>query len=148
MGENEIEVDSRDFYVDNNTLQEIIENVSKILRKNQPRILPSNNQTVQASQYGLESLDDAEAFEPEFSDPKPITFGEIKSKLHLLETTGFFNLPRSASETVQQLREHGWAANQFDVAKTLAKMASNREIHKNSQENRTRYFAQQIITSN
>ncbi|MDH3500929.1 MAG: hypothetical protein OEL69_00260 [Nitrosopumilus sp.] len=150
LGENEIEVDSRDFYVDNNTLTEIIENITKLLQENQTKIDYENSnqeteysdQTSQQNQYGLEYLDNAEAFEPEFNEPKSVGFHEIKSKLHILETSGFFNSPRTVTETVQQLREYGWAASSLDVSKSLAKMASKREINKNSEENRTYYFVQ------
>lgn len=150
----EIEVDSRDFYVDNKTLPEIIKNVSHLLQENQAKIQYQNNtqeteslnQITQPIPYGLENLDDAEAFEPEFNEPKSIDSHEIKSKLRILETSGFFNSPRTVTETVQQLREYGWAASPLDVSKSLAKMASNREIYKNSQENRIHYFVQ-VLTN-
>ena len=147
LGDNEIEIDSRDFYVDNDTLHEIIDSVSQILKKNQPKVTHNNTQTSNASQsqqYGLEYLDDAEVFEPEFSNPTPISFEEIKPKLRILETSGFFNLPRTACETAERLREYGWAANKFDIATSLAKMASNRELCTNSKENRIHYCVQQI----
>ena len=152
LGNDEIEVDSRDFYVDNDTLQEIIETISHILRKNQthreldsPKAYSEPDKT---SQYGLESLQDAETFEPEFNEPVPISFAEIKQKLRILETSGFFNSPRTVTETVQQLREYGWAASPLDVSKSLAKMASKREILKDSQQNRTHYFVGQSLISN
>lgn len=155
LGDIEIEVDSRDFYVDNNTLPEIIKNVSNLLQENQAKIQYENNnqetefsnQITQPMQYGLENLDDAEAFEPEFNEPESIDSHEIKSKLRILETSGFFNSPKTVTETVQQLREYGWAASPLDVSKSLAKMASNREIYKNSQENRTHYFVQEALTN-
>jgi len=154
LGDTEIEVDSRDFYVDNDTLPEIIANVSHILQENQAKIYENNNQetepsnqTTQPTQNGLEYLEDAEAFEPEFNEPKSIDSHEIKSKLRILETSGFFDSPRTVTETVQQLREYGWAASPLDVSKSLAKMASNREIYKNSQENRAHYFVQESLTN-
>lgn len=155
LGSNEIEVDSRDFYVDNDTLAGIIENVSKLLQENQATVVYENNlpesgfsTSSKSNPYGLEYLDDAEAFEPEFNEPKPIKTHEIKSKLRILETSGFFNSPRTVTETVQQLREYGWVASPLDVSKSLAKMASNREIFKNSQENRTHYFIQETLVTN
>ena len=96
----------------------------------------------------MESLQDAETFEPEFNEPVPISFAEIKQKLRILETSGFFNSPRTVTETVQQLREYGWAASPLDVSKSLAKMASKREILKDSQQNRTHYFVGQSLISN
>ncbi|PIW32705.1 MAG: hypothetical protein COW27_03185 [Nitrosopumilales archaeon CG15_BIG_FIL_POST_REV_8_21_14_020_37_12] len=155
IGDNEIEVDSRDFYVDNNTLDGIVENISKLLQENQAKVVYENNtqeftpsQNSQPNQYGLEYLDDAEAFEPEFNEPKSIASHEIKSKLRILETSGFFNSPRTVTETVVQLREYGWAASPLDVSKSLAKMASTREISKNSQANRTHYFVQKTLVTN
>lgn len=154
LGDNEIEVESRDFYVDNDSLSQIIENITHLLPENNAKILYENipQETEQPTilqpiQNGLESLDDAETFELEFEQPKSIDFHEIKSKLRILETSGFFNSPRTVTETVQQLREYGWAASPLDVSKSLAKMASNREINRNIDNNRTHYFIESIITS-
>jgi len=153
LGENEIEVDSRDFYVDNQTVGEIIDNISNHLPENSAKIVyesesPKTTKTDHSGQFGLENLDDAEAFEPEFNEPKYITFHEIKSKLRILETNKFFDLPRTVSETVQQLREYGWATSSLDVSKALVKMASNKEIMKNSQDSRTQYFVQDALIAN
>ena len=155
LGESEIEVDSRDFYVDNNSLAEVIQNISHLLQKNRAKIVFENDnqdvkylEKVSQSNYGLEQLDDAEVFESEFNEPKLISFHEIKAKLRILETSGFFNSPRTVAETVQQLREYGWATNSLDVSKSLAKMASNREIYKNSEENRAHYFVQKSLAVN
>ena len=154
LGENEIEVDSRDFYVDNQTLGEVIDSISHHLPENHAKIVYETESTGKSagtehsSQYGLEYLDDAEVFEPEFSEPKYITSHEIKSKLRILETSRFFDSPRTVTETVQQLREYGWATGPLDVSKALAKMASNKEIMKNSHENRTQYFVQESLISN
>jgi len=154
IGENEIEVDSRDFYVDNTTLGEIIDDLSNHLPENQAKIVYETEsiekpiQVEETTPYGLEYLDDAEAYEPEFNEPKYITFHEIKSKLRILGTSRFFDSPRTVTETVQQLREYGWAASPLDVSKTLAKMASCKEIMKNSEENRTHYFAQEQLVAN
>ena len=98
--------------------------------------------------YGLESLNDAEAYEPEFAEPQYVASNEIKSKLRILETSKFFDLPRTVTETVQQLREYGWATSPLDVSKALAKMASNKEILKKSHENRTHYFIQESLVAN
>ena len=149
LGENEIEVESRDFYIDNNTLSDTIENILKVLHDNNTKsVNQTNNEEIQYSQvsnqnqYGLEYLPDAETFEPEFADPKPVAFHEIKSKLRILETSGFFKSPRTVSETVQQLREYGWVASPLDVSKSLVKMASNREIYRNSSENLIHYYVE------
>ena len=154
LGENEIEVDSRDFYVDNQTLGEIIDNISQHLPDSQAKIV-YESESIQkptkfghTAQFGLEYLDDAEAYEPEFNEPKYISPHEIKSKLRILETSRFFDSPRTVTETVQQLREYGWTAGLLDVSKALAKMALNKEIMKNSSENRTHYFTQELLVTN
>ncbi len=155
LGENEIEIDSRDFYVDNHTLGEIIEDLSHHLPEGQAKIVyhddifsknPMNQE--QSSQFGLESLDDAETFEPEFNEPVYIASYEVKSKLRILETSGFFESPRTVTETVQQLREYGWASSPLDVSKALAKMASVSEIMRNSEDHLTHYFTQDSLVSN
>ena len=83
IGENELEVDSRDFYVDNQTLGEIIDNISQYLPENQAKIVYESESTskLNSTENGLEYLDDAETFEPEFNEPKYIASTEIKSKL-------------------------------------------------------------------
>ena len=154
LGENEIEVDSRDFYVDNQTLGEIIDSISNHLPENPAKIVyrtesaqkPSESE--QTTQYGLEYLDNVEVNEPEFDEPKSITSCEIRSKLRILETSRFFDSPRTVTETVQQLREYGWSASSLDVSMALAKMASNKEIMKNSYENRTHYFVEEALVAN
>jgi len=154
IGENEIEVDSRDFYVDNQTLGEVIDNISHHLPDNQAKIVYETGPTQKSTelehpaQFGLEYLDDAETYEPEFNEPKYITSNQIKSKLRILETSKFFVSPRTVTETIQQLREYGWAASPLDVSKALAKMASVNEIMKRSEENRIHYFTQESLVSN
>jgi len=154
LGENEIEVDSRDFYVDNQTLGEVIDSISHHLPENHAKIvyetesITKSTQAEHSAQFGLEHLDDAEVYEPEFSEPKHITSHEIKSKLRILETSRFFDSPRTVTETVEQLREYGWATSPLEVSKALAKMASSKEIMKNSYENRTHYFVQESLLSN
>ena len=154
LGENEIEVDSRDFYVDNQTIGEIIDSISNHLPENSAKIVYGTTSTVKTAeiqqpvQTGLEYLDDAEVFEPEFNEPKQITSNEIKSKLRILETSRFFDSPKTVTETVQQLREYGWATSPLDVSKALAKMASTKEIMKNSHENRTHYFVEDALITN
>ena len=154
LGENEIEVDSRDFYVDNQTLGDIIDSISHHLPENQAKVVyetvstPKFTQSEESTQYGLEYLDNAEVNEPEFEEPKYISSNEIKSKLRILETSRFFDTPRTVTETVQQLREYGWATGPLDVSKALAKMASNKEILKNSSENRTHYFVEEALVTN
>jgi len=150
LGENEIEVDSRDFYVDNQTLGEIIDNISQYLPENQAKIVyeSDSNQISNNLDNGLESLDDAETFEPEFNEPNYIQSSEILSKLKILETSNFFDSPRSVGETVQQLREYGWAASTLDVSKALAKMALNKKFTKISIENQIRYSIESITLSN
>ena len=152
FGENEIEVDSRDFYVDNNTLEEVIENLANLMalnkndsQKESPIITDNSKNSTFDS---LNSLEDVEIFEPEFNEPKPISADEIKDKLKILEKNSFYNVPRTVTDTVQQLREYGWVASPLDVSKTLVNMASNREISKNSAENRTHYFVQEALLIN
>ena len=141
IGENELEVDSRDFYVDNQTLGEIIDNISQYLPENQAKIVYGSESTSKPNsiEHGLEYLDDAETFEPEFNEPKNISNNEIQSKLKILETSKFFDSPRTVSETVQQLREYGWASSTLDVSKVLAKMALTKIFTKSSTENKICY---------
>ena len=152
IGENEIEVDSRDFYVDNQTLGEIIDNISQYMPENQAKIVYESESSKKLNsnsiEHGLEYLDDAETFEPEFNEPKHISNNEIQSKLKILETSKFFDSPRTVGEIVQQLREYGWAASTLDVSKSLAKMSLNKKFTKNSTQNQIRYSIEQLPLSN
>lgn len=157
FGESEIEIDSRDFYFDNQTVGEVINNLSKVLQENNPRIgiddeslekLEKITGTYNSNLDALKELEDVEAYEPEFNEPSPISINEVKEKLNFLANNSFFDTPRTVSETVEQLREHGWAASLLDVSKVLAKMALNREILKNSREHRNYYFVKEALLSN
>ena len=154
FGENEIEVDSRDFYIDNQSIGQVIDSVTKSMQENKARIviddrsLENTEKTSDsfASNFDvLSDLEDAEAFEPEFNEPEPISISEVKGKLKFLESKSFFDTPRTVSETVEQLREYGWSASLLDVSKVLAKMAFSREILKNSQEHRNYYFVKEAL---
>lgn len=155
-GENEIEIDSRDFYVDNYSIGEVIENISKYMPKIKTRIIYddepeeplSGKKSYHENLNYIRTLNDAEVHEPEFSEPVPLHESEIKNKLQMLAKTTFFNEPRNVSETVSQLREYGWITSPLDVSKALAKMAFNKEILKNSQENLCYYFVKEALITN
>lgn len=146
VGENEIEIESRDFYVDNESISNVITSIAKLLQENAGKITlnvsdnPQTNSQPYTEHDTLSSLDDVETFEPEFSEPVSIDGFEVMNKIKILEKKSFFSTPRTVSETVEQLREYGWLASPLDVSKALAKMAFNRELLRNSQENRNFYF--------
>lgn len=145
LGPNEIEVDSRDFYVDNDSLSSVIENISNHLSDNDSS---SSNSKVNVSSFVLDGLDDVEVFEPEFSQPVKVDGSELRSKLQILQNSKFFSSPRTVSEVVQQLREYGWISSALDVSKALAKMALSKEINKNLDGNKTHYFLQEKFILN
>ncbi|MDX1596604.1 MAG: hypothetical protein R3327_06660 [Nitrosopumilaceae archaeon] len=161
LGENEVEIDSRDFYVDNQSIGEVIESISKHIPENSAKIVYQtqpepqnqsvyeNQETTETPTYdSLDSLENAEVFEPEFDAPKFLASYEIKPKLKILQTSGFFDTSRTVTETVQKLREYGWAASSLDVSKILTNMAMNCEMQKSAQENRNYYSTRnQIITN-
>lgn len=153
FGENEVEVDSRDFYVDNQSIGHVIDDITKSMQENKARFVIEHRPISTSESPGsfgtnfdiLDNLEDAEAFEPEFSEPQPITMSEVKTKLKFLESKSFFDAPRTVSETVEQLREYGWSASLLDVSKVLAKMAFSREIQKDSREHRNYYFVKEAL---
>lgn len=157
FGENEVEIDSRDFYVDNQTIGEVIDGVTKSIQENKARIafddrsldkLEQMTENYKSNLESLNTLDDAEAYEPEFSEPVQISINEIKEKIHFLGSKSFFDTTRTVTETVEQLREYGWGASPLDVSTILAKMAFNGEILKVSQDNRAHYFLKQALLAN
>ena len=135
QGKNEIEIDSRDFYVDNDTAEEVIETLKQLLNNK-----PGNSV--------IDSLEDAEFHEPEFSEPVNVTVSDIRSKLRILAKNSFFDQPRTVGEAVSQLSEYGWSASPLDVSVALTKMAFNKEVLKNTQEDRNFYFSKEALLTN
>ena len=133
-GASEVEIDSRDFYVDNQTIGEVIDLLSSHLpgATIKSTLKPSIPNV-------LDGLDELEAHEPEFSNPIMIKISEIREKIALLKSSAFFDEVRTASETVEQLREHGWIVNLLDVSKELAKMSAESIIYVNMRNRRNYY---------
>lgn len=157
FGDNEIEIESRDFYVDNNTLGDVIDSVTTHMEENRARIISDekipyqkigNENTYQNNVNYLRTLENVEVHEPEFNSPMPIFAEEIKSKIDFLEKKSFFNQPRTVSDTVSELREYGWSASPLLVSKILVKMAFNKEILKNSQDKRSYYLSKEALLTN
>ena len=148
IGDNEIEIDSRDFYVDNNTIRKVIEDISALLQESSARIMPYPNEYSLGESNALDSLENAEVYEPEFGEPVFVPIKELRSKLMLLSKNSFFDKPRTVSETVSELRERGWIVNPLDVSKTLAKMAFSKELTKGKQADRSFYFVQKELLTN
>jgi len=145
VGDSEIEIDSRDFYVDNQTIGKVIENLSSLLQESSARIIPYSNESAIEENNALDSLENAEAYEPEFGEPVFVSINELEGKLSILSKNSFFDKPRTVSETVNELRERGWITNPLDVSKTLAKMAFDKELRKGKQADRSFYFAQKEL---
>lgn len=154
FGENEIEVESRDFYIDNETIGQVISDLTSKLGEGRARIIEDEGisleppkeitQAYQANLDYLKILNDAEVHEPEFSPPTPIHEDEVPSKIELLDRDLFFAKPRTVSETVEHLREYGWIASPLDVSKALSRMAFRKELLKSMQENKAYYFREQL----
>ena len=145
VGDSEIEIDSRDFYVDNNTIRKVIADISSLLQESSARILPYSNAPSLEENNALDSLENAEVYEPEFGEPVFVPIKELRGKLKRYLETSFFMSPRTVSETVNELREHGWIANPLDVSKVLAEMAFSKELRKGKQGDRSFYFIQEEL---
>ncbi len=148
IGDNEIEIDSRDFYVDNHTIGKVIENITTLLQESSARIIPYSTEYGVGESSALSSLENAEVYEPEFGEPVFVPLNELHGKLLILSKNSFFDKPRIVSETVNELREHGWIANPLDVSKILAKMAFGKELRKGKQADRSFYFVQKELLAN
>ena len=148
VGDNEIEIDSRDFYVDNHTIGKVIENITMLLQESSARITPYSTDYGVGESNALSSLENAEVYEPEFGEPVFVPLNELHGKLLILSKNSFFDKPRIVSETVNELREHGWITNPLDVSKILAKMAFGKELRKGKQDDRSFYFVQKELLAN
>ena len=138
IGANEIEVDSKDFYVDNQSVDDVITNLSRYVSEG----TEASNKGITVNY--LSSLEDAEIHEPEFTTPISIDSSQVRSKIHILVRDSFFEQPRTVSEVVAQLYEYGWAARPLDISKVLANMALNRELQKDSQDKRS-YYSNKLV---
>ena len=150
IGDNEIEIDSRDFYVDNHTIGKVIENITTLLQESSARVMPypKELEDLGVESNALDSLENAEVYEPEFGEPVFVPLNELHGKLLILSKNSFFDKPRTVSETVNELREHGWVTNPLDVSKILAKMAFGKELRKGKQADRSFYFVQKELLAN
>ena len=148
IGDNEIEIDSRDFYVDNHTIGKVIENITALLQDSSVRVMPYSTEYDVGESSALSSLENAEVYEPEFGEPVFVPINELHGKMLILSKNSFFDKPRTVSETVNELREHGWIVNPLDVSKMLAKMAFSRELRKGKQADRSFYFVQKELLTN
>ena len=148
IGDNEIEIDSRDFYVDNHTIGKVIENITALLQDSSARVMPHSTEYGVGESNALSSLENAEVYEPEFGEPVFVSINDLRGKLLILSKNSFFDKPRTVSETVNELREHGWIVNPLDVSKILAKMAFSKELRKGKQADRSFYFIQKELLTN
>ena len=150
FGDNEIEVDSRDFYVDNKTIGEVIENIAAHLQTKNVRVITGDFPVQDDMQEvpALNTLENAEVYEPEFSNPTSVPINKLRGKLLILSKNYFFDQARTVPETVNELRERGWIASPLDVSKTLSKMAFNKELLKNKQGKRRNYFVKEALLAN
>jgi len=134
-GPNEIEIDSRDFYVDNDSVGEVVETLKQLLNER-----PKSDV--------MSTLEDAEFHEPEFSSPTSIAVDDIKNKLRILAKNSFFDQPKTVGETVAQLSEYGWSTSPFDVSVALTKMAFNKEFLKNTEDEKNYYLSKEALLTN
>jgi len=148
IGDNEIEIDSRDFYVDNHTIGKVIENITALLQDSSVRVMPYSAEYDVGESNALSSLENAEVYEPEFGEPVFVPINELHGKMLILSKNSFFDKPRTVSETVNELREHGWIVNPLDVSKILAKMAFSKELRKGKQADRSFYFVLKELLTN
>jgi len=148
IGDNEIEIDSRDFYIDNNTIGKVVENITMLLQESSARIVPYLPENGVGGSNALSSLEDAEVYEPEFGEPVFVPLNELHGKLLILSVNSFFDKPRTVSEAVHELKEHGWIVNPLDVSKILVKMAFSKELRKGKQADRSFYFVQKEVLAN
>jgi len=150
IGKDEIEVDSRDFYVDNQTIGQVVEDIALHLHQCSGKTINEDqfDQNNIKNNDALSSLEDVEIYEPEFSDPVFVPINALREKLLILSKNSFFDQPRTVSETVSELRERGWETSPLDVSKILAKMAFSRELLKNKRDDRSFYFAKEALLAN
>jgi len=149
-GQNEIEIESKDFYIDNESAEQVICNLASFVKdptSNNAQFEYSYDQPAQTTGL-LHSLDDAEVHEPEFVRPTFIDKDQIRSKMQTLIGDAFFDQARTVSEVVAQLREYGWSAVPLDVSKVLTDMAFTHELQRDMREKRSYYSRVKLLQVN
>jgi hypothetical protein len=149
-GQNEIEIESKDFYVDNESVDQVICNLASFVKDSSHNSIQyeySYDQSPKTTEL-LSSLADAEIHEPEFVKPTFLDKAQIRSKMQILIHDGFFDKARTADEVVAQLREYGWSTIPLDVSKVLTNMAFTHEIQKDLQEKRSYYSIVKLLEVN
>jgi len=148
-GQNEVEIESKDFYVDNHSVNEVVNNLAFFVKDNTntPQYDHSYTQPAQGTEC-LNILEDAEIHEPEFTKPTFLDKKQLRNKIKVLVEDSFFDQPRTVSEVVSQLHEYGWTAVPLDVSKVLTEMAFNYQLQKELREKRSYYSVAQILEVN
>jgi hypothetical protein len=149
-GQNEVEIESKDFYVDNQSVGEVINNLSVFVKDYCSSTLQydySYGHPAQGAEC-LNMLEDAEIHEPEFVKPTFLDKRQVRNKIKTLVEDSFFDQPRTVSEVVTQLREYGWAAVPLDVSKALTDMAFSNQLQKDLREKRSYYSVAKMLEVN
>ena len=148
--QNEIEIESKDFYVDNQSVSEVINNLSVFVKDYGTNTLQydySYSQPTQGTEC-LNMLEEAEIHEPEFTKPTFLDKKQLRNKIKVLIEDSFFDQPRTVSEVVSQLHEYGWTAVPLDVSKVLTDMAFNYQLQKELREKRSYYSVAKMLEVN
>ena len=148
-GLNEIEIESKDFYIDNESIEQVICNLASFVKDSTSNIQYeySHDKSPQTTEL-LNSLEDAEIHEPEFVKPMFIDKDQIRNKMQTLIDDAFFDQARTVSEVVAQLREYGWSAVPLDVSKVLTNMAFTHELQKDLRDKRSYYSRVKLLQVN
>jgi hypothetical protein len=150
-GQNEIEIESKDFYIDNESVEKVICNLASFVKdstSNNAQFEYSYDQHPVQTTGLLHSLEDAEVHEPEFAKPTFIDKDQIRNKMQTLIDDAFFDQARTVSEVVAQLREYGWSAVPLDVSKVLTNMAFTHELQRDLKEKRSYYSKVKLLQVN
>ncbi len=146
LGINEIEIESRDLDINNENIVQTINIIAdKIMENNNQLVF---NEPMKKRIDCSEIVSSKETKYSELHEQVVIHPHEIKSKLYILTKQLFFNQPRTVSEIINQLRDHGWVSNPLDVSKELIKMVFSKEILRNSYDDKSHYFVKTPLLSN
>ena len=148
IGENEIEVDSRDFYVDNQTLGEIIENITSHLPENQAKIVyetecQNHSKRINNSIWFRIHLMMLKHLNLNLMNQNTLLLMKLNLNLRILETSKFFDSPRTVTETVEQLKRIWMGCKSIRCFKSFSKNGIKQRNYEKFYENRTHYFVEE-----
>jgi len=149
-GQNEVEIESKDFYIDNQTAGEIINNLSVYVKEGAPGGMQYEYSYGQEARNPgvLNMLEDAEVHEPEFVRPSPLHKGEIRDKIRTLVEDAFLTSRGPCQRWSRSCTSTAGRQYRLTYQRSLRTWRFGNELKKDLKDRRSYYSAARILELN